>query len=594
MLTELRVRDFAIIDALSVEFLPGLNAITGETGAGKSILLDAISLLLGDRAEAGQVRAGCERAHIEGVFTLDEQRSPQVDAVLAENGLENEDPRQIVLAREVRSNGRALCRVNGRAVSQSVLRQLGELLIDAHGQSEHLSLLRVREHVNLLDTYAGGWDMRKAVAEKVAALRETRKDIEDITAHARERARRVDMLKFQLEEIRAARLKPNEEEALTEEHLRLANAEALAEHADAAYVALYESTRDSPAALDQIAQAARALTALIRYDKQFEDYSRQLNDATAVIEDVARSIRDYREAIEFNPQRLRTVESRLESLKKLKRKYGESVPVVLAFAEQAEAELSQIENSEERLAALRQQERGQAAELATLALALSRKRAQAAGRLAAEVETELQDLRMGGARFAAGFGYETGEGGLDLPPAELERLAALRPSPGAPLAGPVRFDATGLDRIEFLIAPNLGEGFKPLVKVASGGETARLMLAIQTVLSRSASTPTLIFDEIDQGIGGRVGTVVGTKLWGLSRGHQVLCVTHLPQLAAFGAAHLRVEKITRDNRTATSVRALSRKERVEEIAQMLGTTGKTGVQGAEQLLREADRVMKGE
>ena len=592
MLTELRVRDFAIIDALNVEFLPGLNAITGETGAGKSILLDAISLLLGDRAEAGQVRAGCERAHIEGVFTLDEQRSPQVDGVLAENGLENEDPRQIILAREVRANGRALCRVNGRAVSQTVLRQLGELLIDAHGQSEHLSLLRVREHVNLLDTYAGCWDLRKAAAEKVAALRETRRDIDDITAHARERARRVDMLKFQLEEIRAARLKPNEEAALSEEHLRLANAEALAEHADAAYTALYESSRESPAALDQIAQAARALAALIRYDKQFEDYGRQLNDATAVIEDVARSIRDYREAIEFNPQRLRTVESRLEAIKKLKRKYGESIPVVLAFAEQAEAELAQIENSDERLAALRQQERAQAAELTGLALSLSRKRAQAAAQLAAEVEAELQDLRMGGARFAVGFGYETGEGGLDLPPAELERMTALRG--GATVSGPVRFDATGLDRIEFLIAPNLGEGFKPLVKVASGGETARLMLAIQTVLSRSASTPTLIFDEIDQGIGGRVGTVVGTKLWGLSRGHQVLCVTHLPQLAAFGAAHLRVEKITRDNRTATSIRSLNRRERVEEIAQMLGTTGKTGEQGAEQLLREAERVMKSE
>ena len=201
---------------------------------------------------------------------------------------------------------------------------------------------------------------------------------------------------------------------------------------------------------------------------------------------------------------------------------------------------------------------------------------------------------MGGARFAVGFGYETGEGGLDLPAAELERLAGLRTSPadaragGPPASGLVRFDSTGLDRVEFLIAPNLGEGFKPLVKVASGGETARLMLAIQTVLSRSASTPTLIFDEIDQGIGGRVGTVVGQKLWNLSRGHQVVCVTHLAQLAAFGDSHVRVEKVTRDNRTATSVRVLNRKERVEELAQMLGTTGKTGAQGAEQLLREAD------
>lgn len=588
MLTELRVRDFAIIDALNVEFMAGLNAITGETGAGKSILLDAISLLLGDRADAGLVRAGCERAHIEGVFSLDDQRSPRVDAVLSEHGLENEDPRQVILTREVRASGRAVCRVNGQVVAQSVLRQLGELLIDAHGQSEHLSLLRQREHVNLLDTYAGAWELRRDVAARVAGLRAVRKEIDDIFTHTRERARRVDMLKFQLEEIRAARLKPNEEESLSAEHLRLANAEALAEHADEAYAALYESSPDASAALDQLARASRAITALVRYDKQFEDYARQLTDATAVIDDVARSVRDYREAIEFSPQRLRSVESRLEAIKKLKRKYGESVTAVLAFAAEAEAELAQIENSDALLEAARDRERDLAAGLAGAAIALSRRRQEAATRLSGEVERELHDLRMGGARFAVGFDFESGEGGLELPPAELERLSGMRFSPGPPLAGLVRFDATGLDRAEFMIAPNPGEGFKPLVKVASGGETARLMLAIQTVLSRSASTPTLIFDEIDQGIGGRVGTVVGEKLWRLGRGHQVLCVTHLPQLAAFAEAHLRVEKIARDNRTSTAIRALDRQERVEELAQMLGTTGKTGAEGAEQLLHEAD------
>ena len=585
MLTELRVRDFAIIDALNVEFQPGLNAITGETGAGKSILLDAISLLLGDRADAGLVRAGCERAQIEGVFALDEQRSPQVDHVLTEHGLENEDPRQIILAREVRSAGRAICRVNGRAVGQAVLRQLGELLIDAHGQSEHLSLLRPREHINLLDTYAGTWPQRREVATLVTSLRETRREIDTLVSETRERARRVDMLKFQLEEIRAARLKPNEEEALSAEHLRLANAETLSEHAEAAHAALYESAPDSPAALDQIAKASRALGALARYDKQVEEYARQLADATAVIDDVARSVRAYREAIEFSPQRLRTVEARLEALKKLKRKYGESIPAVMAYADEAEAELARIENSDAALEALRAREKALAAEVARAAIALSRKRQEAAERLGREVEVELVDLRMGDARFAVGFDFESGEDGLTLPAAELKRLTGLR---GAPVANPVRVDVSGLDRVSFLIAPNPGEGFKPLVKVASGGETARLMLAIQTVLSRSASTPTLIFDEIDQGIGGRVGAVVGQKLWKLARGHQVLCVTHLPQLAAYAAVHLRVEKVARDQRTTTSIRALGRKERVEELAQMLGTSGRTGTQGAEQLLREAD------
>ncbi len=561
MLTELRVRDFAIIDALNVDFTAGLNVLTGETGAGKSIIVDSIALLLGDRAEAGMVRAGCDRAMIEGSFTVDRAKHVEVDTVLKEHGLDDGDGAvcDVVLAREVRANGRTVCRVNGRNVNQQTLRELGELLVDVHGQSEHLSLLRVREHINLLDRFAGLWDQRLVVAAKVAELRATQRHIEEIEKDARERVRRLDMLKFQVEEIRAARLKPGEEAQLEEEHKRLANAEALAAHAGESLGALYEGTRDKPAALDQIAHAIKSLDALSRYDNQFEEQRKLLAEAQTVIDDVARGLRSYRDSIEFNPQRLQKVESRLDMFKKLKRKYGDSIDAVIAFGASAEQELDQIEHSAEHVAELQKTAAAQLAAVTKLAAALSVKRKSAALVLGRGVETELGDLRMSGARFEAQFDGQ------------------------AP-------DSSGTDRVEFMIAPNPGEGLKPLVKVASGGETARLMLALKAVLSREGThaPPTLIFDEIDTGIGGRVGGTVGDKLWGLTHTHQVLCITHLPQLAAYGDTHLKVEKVLVDGRTTTAVRALGKKARVEELAQMLGTPGVTGARGAEQLLKEAE------
>jgi len=560
MLAELRVRDFAIIDALDLSFGPGLNVLTGETGAGKSIIVDCIALLLGDRADAGMVRAGASASLIEGFFdysTSDPALRAQIDALLAQHGLEGDDPGRLTLAREVRVNGRSIARVNGRTVGQDVLRALGELLVDVHGQSEHLSLLRVKEHVNLLDRYAGCWDLRQQMAAQVGALRAVRRQIEAIQRSERERARRVDMLKFQLEEIRAARLKADEEEALLAEHARLANAEALAAHADEAYALLYESSRGSPAALDQLAQAMRAVAQLARFDKRFEAYHAALEEANAILSEVARTLRDYRDTIEFNPQRLQKVEERLELIKKLKRKYGETVEAVLAFASQAEAELNQIEHSAEQLESLQQQEASLAEVVGKLASALSEKRRAAAHKLARDIEAELQDLRMGGAQFEVCF-------------------------------TPQALDTSGTDHVEFMIAPNLGEGLKPLAKIASGGETARLMLALKATLASADSTPTLIFDEIDQGIGGRVGTTVGQKLWRLARTHQVLCITHLPQLASFGDAHFKVEKVQRDGRTTTIVRPLDHQARLEELAQMLGTSGDAGLRSAQQLLYEAE------
>lgn len=560
MLIELRVRDFAIIDALDLEFAQGLNVLTGETGAGKSIIVDCIALLLGDRADANMVRAGAQAAIVEGTFGYSKALRKEVQSVLKEHGLDEEDGLDgghITLAREVRASGRSICRLNGRSVSQTALKEIGELLVDVHGQSEHLSLLRVREHVNILDRYAGTWELRQRVAEKYAELRAVQRQLDELQRSERERARRLDMLKFQVEEIRAAKLKTGEEPLLEEEHRRLGNAEALSAYTEEAYGALYEGSRDHPAALDQIATSIRALINLERFDPQVTEQHKLLSEANAVIEEVARNLREYRDAIEFNPKRLQQVEDRLDLLKKLQRKYGETVEAVIAFGAQAESELDQIEHSSEHIEALQKQIGALLAQINSLAVDLSKKRKSAATKLAKGIEAELNDLRMSGARFEVCF------------------------TPQEP-------DATGIDHVEFMIAPNMGEGLKPLVKVASGGETARLMLALKATLSLADSTPTLIFDEIDQGIGGRVGTTVGEKLWGLARAHQVLCITHLPQLASFGDAHYKVQKHAHDNRTSTSVNKLDRKSRVEELSQMLGTSGKTGAQGAEQLLREAD------
>lgn len=560
MLTELRVRDFVIIDSLDLSFDRGLNVITGETGAGKSILIDSIALLLGDKADPGMVRVGTDRAIIEGDFKISPQVAESIKPILSEYNLENdENTGHIVLAREVRNSGRTVCRVNGSAISQSVLREIGEHLVDVHGQSEHLSLLRVKEHVNLLDSFANTWEQRKKVALKVGEWRSTIKQRESTELNAREQARRLDMLNFQVEEIRSAKLKAGEEAALQEEHTRLANAEALAEYASEAYTVLYDSgDRHHPAALDQIAQAGRSLVNLARFDKQFEELFKSLTEANVILEEVARSVRDYRDGIEFNPKRLEMVESRLELQKKLKRKYGESIDAVLEYLAKAEKELDELASSDERIDALKKREKVLQKEVDALAAELSNKRKAACKALAAGVEQELADLKMGGARFEV----------------------HIVPQP---------CDSTGADRVEFMIAPNLGEGLKPLAKVASGGETARLMLALKAVLARSGShnAPTLIFDEVDQGIGGRVGTIVGQKLWNLTHAHQVLCITHLPQLASFGDAHFRVEKQQVGQRTRTNTLKLEDLRRQEELAQMLGTSGSTGLQGAAQLLHEA-------
>lgn len=566
MLLELSIRDFAIIDELSLEFGPGFSVLTGETGAGKSIIIDGLDLLLGGRADSTMVRTGAERAAIEGVFALTSADSI-LSELLEQEQLRGDDADRLVLAREVRSSGRSAARVNGRIVNLGLLRQITAGLVDIHGQSEHLCLLRVREHINLLDRYAGLEAERDNVTRLVRKLYEVRAELKQLLQDERETARKVDLLSYQIDEIRNATLQPGEDASLQVERTRLANAEQLAALADEAYLYLEGQADDMPTIQDQVGQTVRALAGVARIDSGQVSLKEAAEQISFQVNDLSDALRDYREQLEFNPARLAAVEERVELIRRLQRKYGDSIEDVLAYAERAAMELDEISHSEERVGELEQQEGRLLQEIGQVGARLSQERRASAARMAAAVEQELTDLRMSGARFGVDIVWRPDPDGAVIP--------AGAGSSEWEEGGRVAFDTSGLDQVEFLISPNPGEPLKPMVKIASGGETSRLMLAIKTVLSRADHTPTLVFDEIDQGIGGRVGQTVGQKLWGLSQGRQpgrqVVCVTHLPQLAGFGDAHYRVTKQVVGGRTLTRVQTLDVLDsRVGEIALMLG------------------------
>jgi len=555
MLQELSITNFAIIDQLRLPLAPGLNVLTGETGAGKSIIIDAVSALLGGRISAEMViRAGADRATIEGVFTLSSAQSDALRPLLDEYGLDDGDG-TLILSRELSRAGRNVCRVNGRAVTVAVLEQFGQRLVDIHGQSEHLSLLRVREHLEYLDRYAGLAGEREQLAATVAELRQVRQALQGCLRDERELARRVDLLQYQVAEIEAASLDPEEEEELLHQRTMLTNAERLQELANSAYVLLNGGEQQRRSGLDILGAVAHDLGQLERLDSTVAEQRQAVEEAIYQLEDVARALRLYRDSVEYSPARLQQVEDRLSLIQSLKRKYGDTVAEVLRFGRAAREELDAITHNEERLAELRAREAELLDQAGQEAARLSEARREAASRLERAIEQELDALKMERARFVVSLErVEDPEG----PEIEGQRWA---------------LDATGIDRVEFLIAPNPGEPPKPLAKIASGGETSRLMLAMKSVLSAADPVPTLIFDEIDAGISGRVGTLVGRKLWSLTREHQVLCVTHLPQIASFADHHLAVSKRIDGERTVTLVQRLGEGEQRHELAAMLGGDG---------------------
>ena len=575
MLSELHIQNFAIIDKLELKFGPGLVILTGETGAGKSIILDAVVMLIGGRADTTVVRTEADAAFVEGVFRLKGPERGPVHAILQREDL-MDDPEYVTLTREVRREGRSVARVNGRTVSVSILRELGGHLVDIHGQAEHLSLLDPHAHLGLLDRFADVDKPLAAYRKTHAALLEVRRELTELRKLQADADRRTEMLTFQADEIEAAKLKPGEDEELRAERDRLANAESLAQHAQQALTVLDEGTPEAAAASDLVGQAAQALGALARIDKGQEDLANEAATLEDTLSDVVRGLRDYLEKIEFNPKRLDEVEERLNLIHNLTRKYGGSIPAVIASAVEARKQLENITGAKERIEQLEAQETTLLNTLAEQGVALSQQRRSAAESLGKGIETELDDLRMAAARFGVDFQTRPDPNGV---PAEN----------GARIA----FDETGLDKVEFLVAPNPGEGLKPLVKIASGGETSRLMLALKNVLARADQVPSLIFDEIDQGIGGRVGLVVGQKLWNLSRNHQVFCVTHLPQLAVFGEQHYQVQKLVEKGRTLTRVEELHGDSRLLELSQMLGEVGEGTLRSAHELMQVARQTIKG-
>ncbi len=606
MLHELSIRNFAIIDDLHLQFGQGLNILTGETGAGKSIIIDALGLLLGDRGAAEWVRAGEELAQIEATFYLEpgSEISAQVSAALEEQGLDDPDtPDWVTLNREVRRNGRNVCRINGRTVSLQILSDIAGALIDVHGQGEHLNLLRPRTHVHLLDRYAGLLPLRHQVGQAVAELRTVRAELKRLRQDARTLAQRVDLLSFQTDEIFSARLQAGEDEELEAERVRLGNAETLLQLAQSSQAILSVGDGDMPAVLDLVSEAVARLERLARIDPSMQVSADEAQALLEQLGELARTLEDYGEQLEFNPERLEEVEERIELIQNLKRKYGDTIPQIIAFGEQAQIELESLSNWEVKTAELEEAEDQLLRRIGDLAAQLSEQRRIAGERLARGVEVELADLRMERARFGVAVEQVERENGAYLP--DGRRVA---------------FDSTGVDQVEFLISANPGEPLKPMAKVASGGETARLMLALKSVLAHADATPTLIFDEIDQGIGGRVGTVVGEKLWFLTGQlprqdalggnmnsnsskralvpHQVLCITHLPQLAAFGDKHFtvnkRVQVINGQERTSTVVRDLNGSERIDELTQMLGAPSEAGRRSVEEMIAEVERVKRGQ
>jgi DNA repair protein RecN (Recombination protein N) len=568
MLIELRIQDFAIIEALELKLAPGFVVFTGETGAGKSIMIDAVEMLLGGRADSGMIRGGVEIAIVEGVFDLQSDDQLALKAILQREDL-NEQEAVLVLAREIRREGRNICRVNGRAVNLAIMREIGELLVDVHGQSEHLSLLRVPEHLQLLDRYARVEAQRQAYQGSYRALNQVLDELKSLKRIENDAVRRADLLAFQINEIESAALKPGEEATLYEERNRLANAEQLSTLAETALAALDSELDESRPASASLGDAAEALDSLAGIDPTLSALHTETQSLLEQAADIARRLRLYREEIEFNPDRLEQVEERVGLIRSLERKYGPGIERLLAHAEAARRELDSISHAEERLTQLAQARQALLGKLGEQGAALSQARRAAGQDLALAIEAELQDLHMAGAKFGVQISWKD-------------------QADGVPVDGrQVAYGPYGLDQVEFMIAPNPGEGLKPLARIASGGETSRLMLGLKGVLARADQTPTLIFDEIDQGIGGRVGAIVGRKLWGLTAGHQVLCITHLPPLAAYGDQHFRIEKEVRRGRTLTVASELNADARRQELAKMLGSDSRASLESADELLQQA-------
>ncbi len=554
MLLELRVRGLGIIESLDWNLGGGLNVITGETGAGKSLVIDAVETLLEGKVDDEVIRHGSNEALIEGVFALPDNESLQpLKELLAEKGLRSDED-NLVISCESKRGGRSVLRVNGHAVTKAVLRQIGRLLVDIHGQSEHLSLLDRKYHLDFLDAYGHTTDLRQSFSARVTELNQLEQELKALAEQEEDMARRQEFLGFQLDEIKRAKLQPEEEEELERERNILSSAEQLRAMSYEAYQALSreDASGASSPALDRLNEAVEVMKKLVQLDPTLGQQLNYLSEAALGIEEAARDIRSYSDKLENNPARLEEVETRLELIKNLKRKYGQTIADILGFAEKTEKELESISFSSERRAELVNMCSQLRGEMGRIAAQLSEARSKAAAKLVTEVKKELQDLNMAQVEFDVSMTREEAETGIPLPNGKT-----------------YAFTPEGVDLVEFTASTNPGEPLKSITKIASTGEISRFTLALKGALSEVDNIPILIFDEIDIGVGGRSGEIIGKKLWALAQNRQVICVTHLPQIAAFADAHYNVHKHGAGDRTVSTLQTLEGESRTKEMAVMI-------------------------
>ncbi len=578
MLTELFIREFALIEELRVEFGPGFTAITGETGAGKSIIIDALSAAVGDRIAADAVRTGAESAVVEATF--DASEAPKAVAAAAEAGVEPDADGLLILTRVIGAAGRHKCRVNGRTVPLSVLREIGDRLVDIHGQHEHQALIHERSHLQFLDEFAGVAHLvrRAEYAEAYRAVAEARRARDRLAQAARERFQQLDLLRFQVSEIDSANLSPGAEDELLATRGRLANAEKLREGAVLAHALLGGEPEEGLAAVDAAREALRNLQELAALDRGLQEPAASLEAAIYQLEDVVAALADYGEGIEADPAQLDEIEQRLALIARLKRKYGDTVEDLLRFAEEARGRLADLESADERLAELDAEVERLASGAGRIAVELSAERQKAGAKLSDALTREIAEVGMKHGKLAVDLQREASPEGL--PDGEGGRWAA---------------DETGIDACRFLFSANPGEPLKPLAAIASGGELSRIMLVLKSLCSRGHEIPTVVFDEIDAGIGGHATHAVGQKLAQVSRRAQVLCVTHLPQIARLADHHLRADKRTAAGRAQVEVRPLDDEGRVAELARMLGARAgdKAALEHAAELLADGEAERAG-
>jgi DNA repair protein RecN (Recombination protein N) len=561
MIKSLEIKDYALIEHIQVEFFPGLNIITGETGAGKSILIDAMGLLLGDRASSEVVRKGAAKSFVEGIFDVTDNE--KVKSILEENEIEFQN--ELIIRREISQKGNNRCFVNDTPVSLNVVKELGDILVDLHGQHEHQSLLRTETHIDFLDNYSGNQSTLEKYRFVYSELKSKEKELKDLLAKEKTIKEKKEIYQFQLQEIEAVNPQLNEDQALINELNILENSEKLLQLSEEIYNILYDSDNS---VLDQLSEAKSKLSQLVRIDNSLSEAEKEIESANITLKEIAFTIRNYRNQISVEPEEVEAKRERLNAINLLKKKYGLTIENVLDYKEQISKEINLAENFAEEIDKIKKEISSLKETLYQIAKKLSDNRTKNAAIIENEVKSALKNLGINSPSFEIRFSQIESE--------EYFEKGNLK----------VGFNNKGIDEVEFFISTNPGEDLKPLVKVASGGEISRIMLALKTALAKNDKLPLLIFDEIDSGISGRIAQKVGQALLDLAKYHQIIAITHLPQIAAFAEHHFAVEKIQTDGRAISQIKYLFFDERVLEIAKLISgeQVTETSLESAKQLI----------